>query len=171
MVAYRNIWRSTGSRRWRNIKKIRQVSNFWFIVLLIHGGHRSFLWGHWYPCAWLLVTYPLCFKARLVALFTFGGGVRVTRTLRFTSCTTPADLLVPAWQLSHSLPRICEQALVGLGIGIYCAAASQCETQLTFYRLSYKRLGSDLEFCNGCLRVNSHLRFIRRELLREPFAK
>ena len=32
------------------------------------GGHKSFLWGHWYPCFELLVTSPLCFKARVSSL-------------------------------------------------------------------------------------------------------
>ena len=36
---------------------------------------------------------PLGFKARVgSALFTLGGGVHVTHSLRFTSGATPADL-------------------------------------------------------------------------------
>ena len=32
------------------------------------GGHKSFLWGHWYPCFGLLVMSPLGFKARVDSL-------------------------------------------------------------------------------------------------------
>ena len=35
------------------------------VFFLIFGGHKSFLWGHWYPCFGLLVTSPLDFKARV----------------------------------------------------------------------------------------------------------
>ena len=35
----------------------------------IFGGHKSFLWGHWYHCLRLLVTSPLGFKARVAASF------------------------------------------------------------------------------------------------------
>ena len=31
----------------------------------IFGGHKSFLWGHWYPCFGLLAMSPLGFKARV----------------------------------------------------------------------------------------------------------
>ena len=37
-------------------------------------------------------------------------------------------------------------------------------------QIELQRFGSDLEFCNGYLTVHSQLRFISRELLREPFA-
>ena len=46
------------------------------------GGHKSFLWGH-----------PF-WTSSDVSLFTLGRGVRVRRSLRFTSGVTPADLLV-----------------------------------------------------------------------------
>ena len=36
------------------------LNNFW--------GHKSFLWGHWYPSFGLLVTSPLGFKGRVVSL-------------------------------------------------------------------------------------------------------
>ena len=36
-----------------------------FFLVLIFGGHESFLWGHWCPCFELLVTYALGFKARM----------------------------------------------------------------------------------------------------------
>ena len=35
---------------------------FFVCFFLNFGGHKSFLWGHWYPCFWLLVTF-LGFKA------------------------------------------------------------------------------------------------------------
>ena len=56
------------------------------------GGHDAFLWGHWYPCFGLLVMSPLGFKAEWAALFTFGRGVHVTHSLRFTSGATHANL-------------------------------------------------------------------------------
>ena len=34
------------------------------ILFLLFGGHKSFLWGHWYPCFGLLVMCSLGFKAR-----------------------------------------------------------------------------------------------------------
>ena len=40
----------------------------------------------------------------------------------------------PAWQLSHSHPHTCKQALVGLKTH---AAASHCETRQMLYRLSF----------------------------------
>ena len=33
--------------------------------LVLLGGHKFFLWGHWYPCFRLLVTSTLGFKARV----------------------------------------------------------------------------------------------------------
>ena len=41
-----------------------------FFYKNIFGGHKSFLWGHWYPVFGLLVTYGLCFKARVDPLNT-----------------------------------------------------------------------------------------------------
>ena len=73
-----------------------------FVVFFkIFGGHKSFLWGHWYHCLRLLVTSPLGFKARVAASFlawqrhtgymfleTYGlhvpWDIRVTCSLRFT---------------------------------------------------------------------------------------
>ena len=34
----------------------------------IFGGHKSFLWGHWYPCIRFLVMSPLGYKARVGSL-------------------------------------------------------------------------------------------------------
>ena len=44
--------------------------SFCFLCFLkiIFGGHKSFLWGRWYPCFGLLVTSPLGFKARVGSL-------------------------------------------------------------------------------------------------------
>ena len=33
-----------------------------FFLKNILGGHKSFLWGHYYPCFGLLVTFPVGFK-------------------------------------------------------------------------------------------------------------
>ena len=44
---------------------------YWYIWTManlffkIFGGHKSFLWGHWYPCFGLLMTSSLGFKARV----------------------------------------------------------------------------------------------------------
>ena len=46
----------------------------------------------------------------------------VTRSLRFTSGVTPADLLVASMAAEPSLPHTCE-ALVGLETGSYHAVA------------------------------------------------
>ena len=53
------------------------------------GGHKSFLWGHWYPCFGLLVISALGFKARVDPLACFVACV----ILRFTSGSTPADCI------------------------------------------------------------------------------
>ena len=45
--------------------------------------------------------------------------------------------LPTSWQWSHSLSHTCEQALVGLETGIYCAATSKCKTRQTLYQLSW----------------------------------
>ena len=58
------------------------------------GGHKSFLWGHWYPYFGLLVMSPLDLKSEWAALFTLHRGIHVTWFLRFSSGVTPADLLV-----------------------------------------------------------------------------
>ena len=39
-----------------------------FFLKKFFGGLKSFLWGHWYHCFGLLVTYPLGFKARVGSL-------------------------------------------------------------------------------------------------------
>ena len=33
-----------------------------FLFLKFFGEHKSFLWGHWYPCFGLLMTFPLGFQ-------------------------------------------------------------------------------------------------------------
>ena len=50
------------------------MENIWFTVLVkllklisllvFFGGHKPFLWGHWYPCFGFPVKSPLGFKAR-----------------------------------------------------------------------------------------------------------
>ena len=43
------------------------ISSSWSpdVFFLIFGAHRSFSWGHWYPCFELLVMSVLCFKVRV----------------------------------------------------------------------------------------------------------
>ena len=63
---------------------------------------------------------PLGFKTRKVALFTLGGGIHVTHSLRFNSGTIPADLLMASMAAElFYIPG--EQALVGIETGIYHA--------------------------------------------------
>ena len=108
------------SVRWRRdsdhfVRKVftvsfRQHLSF-YLFFKIFGGHESFLWGHWYPCFGLLVTSPLCFKARVSsALFTLGGVIRVTLHIPWDS---PLVLhLLTSWQLtwllSRFLPHTCK---------------------------------------------------------------
>ena len=57
-------------------------SDFHFFWKKYFGGHKSFSWGHWYPCFGLLVMSALGFKARVdpfcviltcvILRFTFG---------------------------------------------------------------------------------------------------
>ena len=44
------------------------VADIFTNFLKIFVGHKSFLWGHWYPCFGLLVTAALGFKARMDSL-------------------------------------------------------------------------------------------------------
>ena len=58
--------------------------------------HKSFLWGHWYPCFGRLVTSALGFQSQWWISFTcacFVASVH-NKFLRFTSGATPADVLV-----------------------------------------------------------------------------
>ena len=83
------------------------------------------------PWFGLLVTSPLGSKPEWAALFTLGGGVHVTCSLRFTSGVTPADLLVASMATDPSLPNTCKQALVGLEAGIYHAAPAWATVSCT----------------------------------------
>ena len=64
---------------------------------------------------------PLGFKARVGSLIHAWWRLHVTRSLRFTSGVTPADLLAASMEAEPSLPHTCE-ALVGLKTGSYYAA-------------------------------------------------
>ena len=91
----------------------------------IFGGHKSFLWGHWYPCFGLLVKSPLVFKARVGSL--------IHTWWRQTCYTFPkshlwfdtAELLAAsmAAKPSHSLACTWKQTLVGLKTRTYRATA------------------------------------------------
>ena len=78
---------------------------------------------------------PVVFKARVGRLIDIWQRC-VTLSLRFTSGATPDDLL--AASMAAESFSYYEQALVGLETRTYLAtAASQCETRLMLYRLSY----------------------------------
>ena len=70
---------------------LRLLLNFSFNS--IFGGHKSFLWGHWYACFGLLVTSPLGFKPRVGSLIRTWWGRMCSTSLRFISGATPAGLL------------------------------------------------------------------------------
>ena len=55
-------------------------------------------------------------KPEWANLFTLGGGIYVTHSLRFTSAATPASWQ-PAWPPSQYLPCAHDQALVGSQTG------------------------------------------------------
>ena len=84
----------------RNSYHVWEFSSFF---KKIFGGHKSLLWGHWYPYFGLLVTSPLGFKARVgSALFELSGGIRVTLHIPWDSPLVrhlPTSWR-PAWQLS-----------------------------------------------------------------------
>ena len=44
------------------VHSFNNSKNFFFLIFV---GHKSFLWGHWYPCFGLLVTSALGFNARV----------------------------------------------------------------------------------------------------------
>ena len=93
------------------------------IFFLIFGGHKSLLWGYWYPCFQLLVMSPLGFKA--------SGGIRVTCSLRFISGATPAD------PLAASMTATYLWSIGGTRNRELSCHRSRCEIRQTLYRLSY----------------------------------
>ena len=64
-----------------------------FFFLKKIGGHKSFLWGHWYSCFGLLVTSHLAFKARVGSLIPTWQRHTCNTFLKFTSGAIPANLL------------------------------------------------------------------------------
>ena len=48
-----------------NKKSLSDVFFLFFSFLTIFGGHKPYLWGHWYLCFGLLVTSALVFKVRV----------------------------------------------------------------------------------------------------------
>ena len=100
--------------------------------LILHlkkiGGHKSFMWGHWYPCFVLLVTSALGFKTRVDSF-----ACMLCHLCAIGSSDTPLvwHLLTswyPAWWLSYFDPHTCIQVLVGLESRIERVAASQYVT-------------------------------------------
>ena len=59
------------------------------------------------------------------------------KILKFSSGATAVDRLAASMAAKPFYPHTCAQALLGLKLGIYHAAASQCETRQTLYQLSY----------------------------------
>ena len=75
----------------RNLKGRAELRyNLFFFK--IFGGHKCFLWGHWYPCIGLLVTSPLGFKVGSL-IRTWWRHICDIHSLRFTSSVAPASLL------------------------------------------------------------------------------
>ena len=66
---------------------------FFQIFVLNFGGHKSFLWDHWYPCSGLLVMSPMGYKARVGSLICTQGRCTCYISPWFTSGAIPADLL------------------------------------------------------------------------------
>ena len=60
-----------------------------FSFFEVFGRHKSFSWGHWYPCFGLLVMSALGFKARVD--FSLACFLACALYLRFTSSATPTD--------------------------------------------------------------------------------
>ena len=60
----------------------------------IFGGHKSFLWGHWYPCIGFLVMSPLGFKARVGSLICTSWRHHSVRPGR---CSTDWAMLARLW--------------------------------------------------------------------------
>ena len=71
------------------------------------GGHKSFLWDHWFPCFELLMMSALGFKTRVGShIHTWQRcTVHISRDW-FTCGVTPAASWWLAWQPSHSFPLI-----------------------------------------------------------------
>ena len=72
------------------VKVILGRSRLGLFFFFCFGGHKSFSWGHWYPCFGLLVVSALGFKARVDAFFACFLACVI---LRFTSGATPADCI------------------------------------------------------------------------------
>ena len=108
------------------------------LVKKTFGGHQSFLWATDTSNFGLLVTSALAFKARVDPIACMPCCLHVTNSSNSPLVQHLLTFCCPAWQLSCSTLCTGEKAVVFLESGIYCTAASQCETRL--YRLSYARL-------------------------------
>ena len=121
----------------------KALSNF-FLKFII-GGHKSFLWSHWYPCFGPLVTFPWGSKPGSTCLCAFS--LAYSGFLRFTSGMTPADLLAASMGAkpfpSMYLQIMYPQALVGIKPTTYREVRSTA--LLTIRPL---RLGSNSCFMN-----------------------
>ena len=86
------------------------------------GGHRSFLWNHCYSYFGLPMTSALGFKARVdTSLSHFSAYIQRIPQIHLWGIT-PDDLLTTSIAAEPSLFHILLQALVGLELGIECAA-------------------------------------------------
>ena len=86
---YPNNYPNNACQRWNIMADENQVH-----FLLIFGGHKSFLWGHCYPCFGFLLISPLVSKPEWAALLALGTGTYVTCSLRLISDAKPTNRLV-----------------------------------------------------------------------------
>ena len=70
------------------------------------------------------IKYKIFKNPEFAVLFMLIGGVCVAHSLRVSSHVAPAELLWPTWQLDLTPPQTCDQALVWLKQGTYCANRS-----------------------------------------------
>ena len=78
---------------------------FIFFILKFFSGHKSFFWGHWYPCFGFLVTSPLGSKPEWVLPYS----LLVEANVMYIPQDPPLVLhMLTSWQLAHSqsLPQM-----------------------------------------------------------------
>ena len=106
--------------RFQTISETRQIPHECFKKIL--GPLIPLFWISGDVCLWVLkpVWIPL-----------LGSSLMYNRFLRFTSCATPADLLVASMVAKLFHPCTCTKALVGLESRIKCAITSRYVTRQT----------------------------------------
>ena len=86
---------------------------FLWLFLKLFGGHKSFLWGHWYPYLGLLLASGLGFKIRVDSLTYMLCHLYTTDSSDSFLGVTPADLLAANMAAKLFHPHTCKIALVG----------------------------------------------------------